>query len=311
MNFQRYDLIGDIHGQHQKLVHLLHALGYEERCDAGAARTWRHPAGRKVVFLGDYIDRGPAIREVVTTVRGMVQEGDALAVMGNHEYNAICAATPDGKGGFLRPEERCRGGQLETRRQYAGREAEWEACLDWMRRLPMFLDLGGLRAVHACWDSRRIEHLSGKSLVDHDFLLRSVDRGAAEHRAVENVLKGPEMAMPDGRVFYDKERIARHSIRVRWWDLPERSRVSQLSLPEPFDVEGEAPLHQLRRVPHYGASEVPVFIGHYWLPPSSRRQPMASNVACLDYSAAFGDNPLVASRWDGEQKLVAEHFVTA
>ena len=40
------------------------------------------------LFLGDYLDRGPEIREVLHTVRGMVEAGDALAILGNHESNA-------------------------------------------------------------------------------------------------------------------------------------------------------------------------------------------------------------------------------
>ena len=53
-----------------------------------AGRGYRH-ADRKVVFIGDFVDRGPGIGEVIEIVRAMVDAGDALAVMGNHEYNAI------------------------------------------------------------------------------------------------------------------------------------------------------------------------------------------------------------------------------
>ena len=73
----RYDIIPDIHGHHRKLVRLLDGLGYR-----------RHPEGRMALFLGDYLDRGPEIREVLHTVRGMVEAGDALAILGNHESNA-------------------------------------------------------------------------------------------------------------------------------------------------------------------------------------------------------------------------------
>ncbi len=56
-------------------------------------RGYRH-ADRKVVFVGDFVDRGPAIGEVIAIARAMVDAGDALAVMGNHEYNAIAFHTP-------------------------------------------------------------------------------------------------------------------------------------------------------------------------------------------------------------------------
>ncbi len=49
---------------------------------------------RKALFVGDFVDRGPAISEVIEIVRSMVDANDALAVMGNHEYNAIAFHTP-------------------------------------------------------------------------------------------------------------------------------------------------------------------------------------------------------------------------
>ena len=306
MNTQPYDLIGDIHGQHGKLLALLTRLGYHAH-----GSTFRHPEGRKVIFLGDYIDRGPAIRETLHTVRGMVEAGDALAIMGNHEYNAICAETPDGKGDFLRPEKKNRGGQLVTKQQFAGLDAEWEEWKEWMKRLPMFLDLGGLRAVHACWDARRIARLGGRSIVDPEFLRLSATHQTPEFRAVENVLKGPELSLPAGHVFRDKEGIARRSVRVRWWAIPQAAEVSQLAMPEAFDMPGDAAPHDLRRIPDYGVDEPPVFFGHYWLPPARKRAPLAPNIACLDYSAAFAANALTAYRWDGEQVLSAEKFVSA
>jgi hypothetical protein len=80
---QHYDLIGDIHGYADELVQLLQKLGY-----GLADGCYRHPA-RKVIFLGDFIDRGPKQGEVLQIVIPMVQQGSALAVMGNHEFNAL------------------------------------------------------------------------------------------------------------------------------------------------------------------------------------------------------------------------------
>jgi predicted MPP superfamily phosphohydrolase len=53
-----------------------------------------------VIFLGDYIDRGPEIQKVLQIVRGMVDRGNAIALMGNHEFNAMASHAPDGKGDF-------------------------------------------------------------------------------------------------------------------------------------------------------------------------------------------------------------------
>ncbi len=79
-----WDIIGDVHGHCSKLVSLLSRLGYQK-----ASRTWHHPRGRKAIFLGDLIDRGPEQIQAVKLVRGMVEAGEALCIMGNHEFNAI------------------------------------------------------------------------------------------------------------------------------------------------------------------------------------------------------------------------------
>ncbi|MBK8864378.1 MAG: metallophosphoesterase [Betaproteobacteria bacterium] len=67
-----YDVIGDIHGQGEKLRALLAKLGYAER-----AGHWRAPQGRMAVFVGDLIDRGPEQLAVLEIVRRMVDDGQA------------------------------------------------------------------------------------------------------------------------------------------------------------------------------------------------------------------------------------------
>ena len=73
------DFIGDIHGHADVLEQLLTKLGYS-KCNG----AYSHPT-RKVLFVGDYVDRGPKIRETLQIVRGMVESGNAIALMGNHE----------------------------------------------------------------------------------------------------------------------------------------------------------------------------------------------------------------------------------
>jgi protein phosphatase len=77
-----FDLIGDVHGCFDELVELLAKLGYETGQSAGA---WHHPAGRKLIFVGDLVDRGPKVPEVVRLVMDSVKHGSALCVPGNHD----------------------------------------------------------------------------------------------------------------------------------------------------------------------------------------------------------------------------------
>lgn len=307
MNEQRYDLIGDIHGHYDKASALLERLGYEPD-----GTTWRHLGGRKVIFLGDYIDRGPKIRETLHLVRGMVEAGDALALMGNHEFNAVIYATPDGKGGHLRPHHESNVAQhAVTLATFAGREEEWAGWLAWFRTLPMYLDLGGLRAVHAAWDARHLEMLKGAPLMDDAFLHLAGTYRTPEFKAVEVLLKGPELALPEGLLFTDKEGIPRKKVRVRWWGIKEGVTLGEVVMPEPMEVTIPLEAHQIRTMASYPLDEPPVFFGHYWMNPEGPQVPLAPNIVCLDYSAAFGKNPLHAYRWDGERVPLAEKFVTA
>jgi protein phosphatase len=76
-----FDIIGDIHGCYDELIALLATLGYAEQ--PGGA--WRHPENRKLVFLGDLVDRGPKSPWVVRLVMESASAGTALCVPGNHD----------------------------------------------------------------------------------------------------------------------------------------------------------------------------------------------------------------------------------
>jgi protein phosphatase len=87
-----FDVIGDIHGCRAELEMLLAELGYlveydDERRAVGA----RHPERRRVVFVGDLVDRGPDTPGVLRLAMGMVAAGDAFCVPGNHENKLLRA----------------------------------------------------------------------------------------------------------------------------------------------------------------------------------------------------------------------------
>lgn len=75
-----FDIVGDVHGCDRELVELLDRLGYDTTVDPIV-----HPEGRRVVFLGDLVDRGPGVAEVLATAMAMVEAGSALCILGNHE----------------------------------------------------------------------------------------------------------------------------------------------------------------------------------------------------------------------------------
>ena len=81
-----FDLIGDVHGCFDELVALLRQLGYET---SETAAVWNHPQGRKALFVGDLVDRGPKVPEVLRLVMGMIEAGTALCVAGNHDNKLL------------------------------------------------------------------------------------------------------------------------------------------------------------------------------------------------------------------------------
>jgi protein phosphatase len=85
-----FDLVGDVHGCFDEFVTLLQALGYRFS-HSGAGFEVYHPDGRKLVFLGDLVDRGPKTPEVLRLAMDMVKSGDAFCVAGNHDQKLIKA----------------------------------------------------------------------------------------------------------------------------------------------------------------------------------------------------------------------------
>jgi len=335
------DVIGDVHGQFDKLVGLLSYMGYRE---TGGA--WRHP-DRSVVFVGDLIDRGPKQLATVDLARRMVEAGSARGVMGNHEFNAIAWATPvpDIPGKFLRDHHK--PGNREQHAAFLG-EVEGthlqKEITEWFKTLPLWLDLGGIRVVHACWHQPSIDLIRpligpGDTVTDELMLLGSRKEHWA-YKAIETICKGPEVELPEGFSFKDKEGKVRTEVRVRWWqeDLStyrkaaigpaaEMEMIPDLPMPAEWVIEfkglpQDVPTREAREASRSHASDSPpssermdarrarpdeeyppVLFGHYWF--SGKPDVISKRFACLDNSAAR-DGPLVAYRWDGEEELKTE-----
>ena len=140
-----FDVIGDVHGCRAELEALLTLLGYGVVHDGdGRPVDATHPDGRRALFVGDLVDRGPDSAGVLRLVMGMVEAGHALAVPGNHENKLVRAL--DGRSVQLSH------GLEETLAQLGGESAEFRAAVrDFCDGLVahLVLDDGNLVVAHA------------------------------------------------------------------------------------------------------------------------------------------------------------------
>lgn len=299
------DFIGDIHGYAKELEALLQKLGYAKKSGAYA-----HPQ-RKAVFVGDYIDRGPQIKETLEIVKAMVDTENAIALMGNHEYNALCFHYQETEGGHLRKHEIKNIIQhYETLKQFQNKQKEYESYLEWFKSLPLFYETDSFRAVHACWDNKNIQYLRDNLINDRltdDLIYQSVKIGTPLNRAIDQTLKGKEMKMPSGNFFTDKDGTKREDIRIKWWENPAQMTYKSISI-EPIDHLPEQPIviSELKSLDYYPNDDKKVFFGHYWL--KGEPSLYKGNICCLDYSVAK-NGKLVAYRLDEENRLDNAKFV--
>lgn len=301
-----YDVIGDIHGYADALITLLRALGYRE--ERGA---WRHPS-RQAIFVGDFIDRGPKQVETVNIARRMVDTGAALAIMGNHELNAIGWFTPDAAnpGEYLRKHSDKNFRQHEAFLREVNGTPQHAEIIDWFRTVPLWLELPGLNVVHACWHGPFMAELMNKKILTPGRTLpdsqleaafREPDDEASKDnadftlfKAVEALTKGMEVNLPAGGSFQDADGHKRSRVRVQWWKSGDVTFADGAEAP-PSVREQLAGIDGRARVSGHAllgyAHESPALFGHYW------RQGIpdviaGGKLACIDYSS-----PRVASWW--------------
>lgn len=268
-----FDVIGDVHGHAAELTILFKRMGYQE-----TNGVLRHPEGRRVVFLGDFIDRGPEIRRTLEIVRGMVEAGSALAVMGNHELNALHYTMPDP---VLREED---GGPKWLRSHSESHRRQFEETV---RQLGADLD------VWLAW----IRTLGWKYK--------------------EKFLTGPEKGLPAGVSYLDKEGCERTSIRVKWWmdpapdatlgDMIMAGRRAVAGLGDAVSVPWRGLKFKKPWTPC--PVEALTFVGHYWLD-ENEAGPLTDKLACLDCSVARGGALCAYRHESGRRTLDPEAFLT-
>jgi hypothetical protein len=307
----QYVIIPDIHGHADKLQGLLHHIGWQRH---GSGWKSGQP-NEEIVFLGDFIDRGSENASVIRTVRSLIDAGKAHAVMGNHELNAIHFHTRHPVTG-----DPLRSHTEKTLRQHQSflREFKHESSdaadvITWMRTLPLFLEFPSFRAVHASWNENAIQQLTLRSqdgVLSEDQMIAAADKSDPLFELTEITTKGPEVPLPAGYGFSDKDGTNRTDIRVQWW-ASNAARWADIAMSVP-NIDGlpKTPLPGELVSGIYPSNAKPVFFGHYWLTGQPTLQ--APNAICLDYSAGK-DGPLLAYRVpeDLTHEIALANIITA
>lgn len=258
-----FDIIGDVHGCYDELTALLEKLGYDLSADGSNAH---HPDGRTAIFVGDLVDRGPNSPAVLKLVMGMVADGNALCVPGNHDSKLVRAL--DGHNVTTGH------GLVETLTQLAVESEEFRKDVrDFIDHLPVHyvLDDGALVVAHAGLPEHFHGRASGKvrefalygattGKLDENGLPERLD-WAADYRGAACVVYGHmeadrlrwvnnTMCIDTGCVFGGKLSALRYpeletvqvDAKQTWWEAPSRSTInrpeSELRITDVLDVDG-------------------------------------------------------------------------
>ncbi|MDB6087160.1 MAG: prpE, partial [Gammaproteobacteria bacterium] len=177
------------------------------------------------------------------------------------------------------------------------------------KTLPLWLDFGSVRVVHACWHQESMDALRpmlgpNRTLTDEAILL-GTRQGHPVFEAIEVICRGPEVALPPGVSYEDEGGKRRREVRVRWWqdDLSTYRKAAIGPRGDTSMIPDEPLPKEWKAHPYSGP---PVLFGHYWFAGTPRV--ISPRFACLDYSVAHG-GPLVAYRWDGETELSSEKML--
>ena len=275
-----YDIIGDIHGHADELEVLLQKLGY-----ALESGVYKHKEDRQVIFLGDFIDRGPKIRKTLHIAKNMCDFGSAKAIMGNHEFNAIAFHTKNQQdGGYFRKHDYKEIHQhYSTLEQFKLFPEELKMFINWFRELPIYLEFDNFKVVHACWDQERVNWLEKnfKGFTNKFLSTATKDENSKEFNAIEDLLKGKEEKLPNDAKFKDKDGNERDKCRLKWWQpVKERNVNRDVLMFCPDDLAS----HPLKKSYYNYTEDKPVFFGHYWLKGNPKIE--NPNAICLDYSVA-------------------------
>ncbi len=216
------DIVGDVHGEIEALRSLMRHLGYNN--------DGSHPDHRRLVFVGDLIDRGPDSPAVIDLVQRLVEVGRAQCVLGNHDLNILLGDLKHDNHWFFGEQWSLDNSDEPTPAVLADGNIR-QRVLKFFKSLPLVLERNDLRVVHACWDDEMVQiaresHGAVKLFRQHDTLIKArhvnsslddIDKGL-EHQnlnPVKVLTSGKERRVEPP--FYASGKL-RYEERVPWWE---------------------------------------------------------------------------------------------
>ncbi|WP_297086317.1 metallophosphoesterase [uncultured Draconibacterium sp.] len=301
-----YDIIGDVHGYATLLKKLLLEMGYKK-----TNGSFSHES-RKAIFVGDFINRGPEIRKTIRIIKAMVEAGHAYAVLGNHELNAIIYHLKDKQGrSIINKPSKYFLSLFKTINEYSAQSLEWRENLKWLRTLPLFLDFGEIRVVHACWSDQAIQTAAG--LYEDGRLRKKVFRkvykknNSEEAKCVWLLTKGINMNMPSDLRVMNNKGVSPRSFRIKWWENLAGYDFRTASFESKFTMPAYTIPKEIVPATFPYPEDAPIlFFGHYCRGVGPYL--IKPNICCVD-SCVTGTKSLLAYRWSGEKELNMNHLV--
>lgn len=295
MSTIEYDIVGDVHDRADLLHDLLRLFGYDRKLG-----IWQHAEQRKAIFVGDMIHGGGQTQQTIDTIRGMVDSGNAFAILGNHEINVLHHYRRDPQDKPLRElSPRQWLSHEDTYVNFVLRHPEkWNQILDWFETLPLWLDFGVLRVVHACWHEASMRKLRANRMTQE--LLCLTAHESSQRSALANITKGPTIPS----LSEEDERPQ----RLAWW-LPAKQgiRFLNVSLEHLADLVGDSILSQEELSYTYESDEPLLFVGHYNHLQHPQAAILAHNIVCVDHGVKTLGT-LCAYRWRIGQQVSPDHF---
>ena len=307
------DIVGDVHGEWAVLQQLLRHLGYDERGE--------HPQGRRLVFIGDIVDRGPDSPAALAWVMRAREQHGVLGVLGNHELNILAGDPKDGSAWFF-------DSRMPEDTQYLPYQRlpidERSGVLADLQTWPLVLQREDLRLVHAAWLPESINAIHGldperniaqwynyfdkhvHELVEHQPWYPQYQQEYKQYDA----LLGQEDLHPPMLSGHTEFELS------RWKQNPVRALVSGSEEPvsEPFYAGARWRFTGRSAWWERYHDDVPVVMGHYWrlwqshTASKSRHAGLMpadgsawfgakNNVFCIDFS--------IGARWRDRQQNLA------